>query len=354
MVSEAEVLSALKSVIDPELKIDVVSMGMIKDLDVSGGRVRFTLELTTPACPYNSQIEQQVRSTVESLPGVRSVEIRVTARVLSSKRASITDTQVPLPGVKNVVAVASGKGGVGKSTVAVNLAVAWAEAGASVGLLDADIYGPTIPRFIPITTMPSMSGKKLIPALTDFDVRVMSLGLLVQGDVPLIWRGPLVGGAVKQMLAEVEWGDLDYLVVDLPPGTGDASLTLAQMTPISGVVIVTTPQDAATKIAAKSLRMFMQLNVRILGLIENMSYYVCSHCGNRSDIFGADGARRLAEEYGVPLLGQIPLDPMIRESADAGTPLIKVHPDSQTAQSIRAIARQLAGRLSVLAVGKHG
>lgn len=350
MVKEEEVLAALRRVIDPELRLDIVSMGMIKDLSVRDGDVSFTLELTTPACPFNSQIEKQVRETVSSLPGVKSLDMRVTARVWSGKKG--LPGQVQIPGVKNIIAVASGKGGVGKSTFAVNMSLALAETGAATGLLDADIYGPTIPKLIRELTIPDGGGEKIRPALGPLGLKLMSIGLIIRDDTPVIWRGPLVAGAVRQLLTDVEWGDLDYLVIDLPPGTGDASLTLAQSIPLTGVVIITTPQDAAVTIAMKALRMFKQLNVEILGIVENMSYFRCPRCGEKSHIFGEGGARAAAVKTGAPFLGQIPIETDVRAMGDEGTPIVISRPNSEAARAMRDIARAVAGRVSVLAAGR--
>ncbi len=345
-VTEDSVLKALRRVIDPELKVDVVSMGMIKDLKVQDGRVSFTLVLTTPACPFNEQITRQVREAVESIPGVKSVDMKVTANVPSTRRTVMN--QLDMPGLKNAVAVASGKGGVGKSSIALNLALALAESGAKTGLLDADIYGPTIPKLLKNVSFPRVEGNKILPAIGPMGLKVMSIGLLITDDTPVIWRGPLVANAVRQMLSEIEWGELDYLVVDLPPGTGDASLTLAQSIPLTGVIIVTTPQVAAVTIAMKALRMFEKLGVPIIGIVENMSYYVCHKCGERAYIFGNSGGRMAAEQVGVPFLGEIPIIPEIRLGSDEGEPVILTHPRSEAANILRQIAKNVAGRISVL------
>lgn len=346
--SEREVLEALKTVKDPELGMDIVSMGMIKDVRVRNGEVAFTLELTTPACPFNSQIEQMAKDAVEKIPGVRSVKMSVTARV----REGWAGQRMPinLPGIKNVIAVGSGKGGVGKTTVATNLAVALSESGAAVGILDADIYGSSLTRFIRDLRFGVQKSGKLHPAEGPLGLRIMSMGLIVPDDTPVIWRGPLVGGAVRQMLVEVEWGELDYLVVDLPPGTGDAPLTLAQTIPITGAIIVTTPQHASLDIAMKSLRMFQKLGVEILGILENMSYYVCPDCGRTEYIFGREGGSKVAESLGIPLLAQIPILPSLRENSDNGTPALISDPNSSAAEAFRSLARKVAASLSVAAI----
>ncbi|MDT7859369.1 MAG: Mrp/NBP35 family ATP-binding protein [Candidatus Calditenuis sp.] len=350
--SEKEVLDALRKVRDPELGADVVSMGMIKDLRVEGGRVYFTLELTTPACPFNEQLKEEVLRAARSVRGVTDVSMEVRSRVPTTRPQS--PNMVPIPGVKNVVAVASGKGGVGKSTIAVNLAAALSLMGAKTGLLDADVYGPTIPRFIRDYRVPLMRGKdkKVEPAVGPNGLKLISLGMMVEDDTPIIWRGPLVGSAVRQLLFDVDWGELDYLIVDLPPGTGDAPLTLAQSVPMSGVVIVTTPQQAAVAIAMKALRMFQKLGVPIIGIVENMSYLKCEHCSNVIRVFGESWARRAALEAGVPLLGEVPMDREILEGSESGVPIVLSNPDSDASKALIDVARRVAGRVSVLAVGR--
>ncbi|MDW8434933.1 MAG: Mrp/NBP35 family ATP-binding protein [Candidatus Caldarchaeum sp.] len=345
MIDEQTVLKALRTVIDPDLKIDIVSLGMIKDLVVSDGKVKFTLELTTPACPYNKSIEESTRSAVESLPGVKSVEMKVTARVWSAKPVG-----GGFPNVKNIVAVASGKGGVGKTTVAINLACSLALMGAKVGLVDADIYGPTIPKIVKIVQPPRLTeNKKVEPARIMLGIKVMSLGLFVDESTAVIWRGPLVASAVKQLLTDAEWGELDYLVVDLPPGTGDASLTLAQTMPLTGVVIVTTPQQAAAVIAAKALQMFRRLGIQIIGVVENMSYYVCPGCGRESRLFGASVTDEMAKQLDVEILGRIPLTSEVSVFYDEGKPIVLANPSSPASKAFTEAAKNIAARISVLA-----
>ncbi len=350
--SEKEVLDALRKVRDPELGVDVVSMGMIKDLRVEGGSVHFTLELTTPACPFNEQLKEEVLRAVRSVKGVTDVSMEVRSRVPAMRPQSPSIT--PVPGVKNVIAVASGKGGVGKSTIAVNLAAALSLMGARTGLLDADVYGPTIPRFIRDYRVPMMRGKdrKVEPAVGPNGLKLISLGMMVDDDTPIIWRGPLVGSAIRQLIFDVDWGELDYLIVDLPPGTGDAPLTLAQSVPMSGVVIVTTPQQAAVAIAMKALRMFQKLGVPIIGIVENMSYTRCDQCGNVIRLFGESWARRAALEAGVPLLGEVPMDRTILEGSESGVPVVLSNPGSEASRVLIDVARRVAGRVSVLAVGR--
>ncbi|RMF30772.1 MAG: iron-sulfur cluster carrier protein ApbC, partial [Candidatus Nitrosothermus koennekii] len=292
MVTVDEVMNALRSVIDPELKKDIVSMGMIKDLSIDGNKVKFTLELTTPACPFNSDIEEEVRNKMKEL-GV-DLDMKVTARVIEGRAVEMSEL---LTGVKNVIAVASGKGGVGKSTVAVNLAVALAKTGAKVGLLDADIYGPSVPLMLGLEPgLTADENGKIIPQEV-YGMKVMSMGLAPQqGEQNVgIWRGPIISGIIKQFLTDVNWGELDYLIVDLPPGTGDAPLTLAQTIPITGVVVVTTPQNAAMNIALKAALMFKKLGIPIIGVVENMSYFICPHCNEKTYVFGAADEQKIID-----------------------------------------------------------
>jgi ATP-binding protein involved in chromosome partitioning len=339
------VLAVLAAIEDPDLHRDVVSLGMIKDLDVSGdGRVRFTFELTTPACPVRDRFQTMARDLVGSIPGVTGVELKMTANVRAAFNGH-SPTQA-IPGVKHTIAVASGKGGVGKSTVAVNLAAALRDSGATVGVLDADIYGPSVPSMLGVTDQPKLQEQKLVP-LEAFGLKVMSIGLLAGADKAMVWRGPMVSRAIEQMLTDVRWGELDYLVVDLPPGTGDASLTLAQAIPLTGVAVVCTPQEAALRIAVKALQMFRGLNVTPLGLVENMSWFVCGRCSEEHFIFDHGGAERAAQRLGVPYLGAIPLEKAIREEADAGSPVVLSRPDTAGAKAFRSVASAVAARISV-------
>lgn len=345
MVREEDVLKALSTVKDPELHRDLVSLGMVKEIKVSGGHVAMTLELTTPACPLRAQIEEETRAAVKRIPGVEEIAITMTASVRKTPAG-----RQAVPGVKHIIAIGSGKGGVGKSTITVNLAVALAQAGAQVGLLDSDIYGPSIPMMMGVHRQPEVVRQRMIPPM-NFGVKLMSLGfLLPDHTAPVVWRGPMVAQAVKQMLMEVEWGELDYLLADLPPGTGDAALTLAQSIPLSGGVIVMTPQDVAIQIATKTLNMFRTLKVPILGIIENMSYLLCPHCGKPVEIFGHGGGRKASQRLEVPFLGEIPLDPDLRVGADAGRPILIERPDSPVAEVFRRVAGNLAGRISVEAL----
>lgn len=344
MPSREDVLAALSAIKDPDLGRDVVSLGMIKDLVIEGGRVTFTFELTTPACPVRDQFQTTARRLVESLPGVTSVDLKMTANVRSGFAARRAAQVVP--GVKHVIAIGSGKGGVGKSTVAVNVAASLQLAGARVGLLDADVYGPSVPGMLGVTAEPKVVEQKLVP-LEAYGLRFMSIGLLAGADKAMVWRGPMVSRAVEQMLTDVSWGELDYLVVDLPPGTGDVPLTLAQSIALSGVAIVCTPQDAALKIAVKALQMFRGLNVQALGLIENMSWFVCGRCNEEHHIFDHGQAELAAKRLGVPYLGGVPLEAAIRQEADAGAPVVVSRPDTAGAQALSNVTSAIAARIAV-------
>src|SRR6187200_1435240 len=345
MVSVDMVLSSLKKVVDPELHKDIVSMGMIKDLTINDGRVAFTLELTTPACPFNSDIEQDVRNAIANL-GVKELDLKVTARVMEGRAISADEL---LPGVKNILAVASGKGGVGKTTVSVNLAIALAKTGANVGLLDADIYGPSVPLMLGLRASPEVINNKIQPPVSE-GVKVISMGFFYeQSQQAGIYRGPIVSGIVKQFLTDVNWGDLDYLIIDLPPGTGDAPLTIAQTIPITGILVVTTPQDVAMNVAVKAIGMFNKLNVPIIGVIENMSYLECQHCNNRISIFGTGGGQKVSDQFNVPFVGEIPLHEQIMSASDSGNPVSISEPNNNQAILFDKIARTVAGRISIIA-----
>jgi ATP-binding protein involved in chromosome partitioning len=342
--TEQQVLTALATIVDPDLGRDVVSLGMIKDLRISdAGEVGFTFELTTPACPVRDRFKTQAQEAVGALPGVASVDVKMTANV---RPGFMRQASEMLPGVRQTIAVASGKGGVGKSTVAVNLAAALRQSGARVGLLDADIYGPSVPGLTGVREQPKVVDQKLVP-LQAYGLSLMSMGFLGGADKAMIWRGPMVSRAIQQMMSDVTWGELDYLVIDLPPGTGDASLTIAQSVPLTGVVIVATPQDLALDIAVKALQMFRSLNVTPLGLVENMSWYVCPDCGHEHHVFGHGGAERAAQRLGVPFLGGIPLHEDVRVEADGGSPIVVSRPDSPAAKAFRALAEQVAARTSI-------
>jgi ATP-binding protein involved in chromosome partitioning len=347
MVTVDQVLSSLKKVVDPELHKDIVSMGMIKDLVITDGKVSFTLELTTPACPFNDDIEQDVRTAISSI-GVEDLDLRITARVMEGRAISMDEL---IPDVKNIIAVASGKGGVGKTTIAVNLALALARSGAKTGLLDADVYGPSVPLMLGAEEAPQVLNNKIQPPTVE-GIKVISMGFFYeQSQQAGIYRGPIVSGIVKQFLTDVQWGSLDYLIIDLPPGTGDAPLTMAQTIPVTGIIIVTTPQDVAMNVAVKALGMFSKLNVPIVGVIENMSYFQCPHCSERINIFGEGGGRKISEKFDIPFLGEIPLFPQIMEGSDKGKPVIISDPNSIQANALRKMASITAGRISVIAAG---
>jgi len=351
VISEEQILNALRAVNDPDLRRDIVSLGFVKDVRIDGGEIAFKVELTTPACPVKDMLRDEAVAVVRAIPGVTSVEVEMTAQVRAEQRIG------PLiPGVKHVIAVASGKGGVGKSTVSCNLAVALAQTGATVGLLDADIYGPTIPMMMGATEDPAFDGKMLHPVMTH-GVGVMSIGFFLEPDKAVVWRGPMIGKALTQFLGEVDWGALDYLIVDLPPGTGDAPMSLAQLIPLTGVVVVMTPQDVAQQIANKSILMFRMLEqstnraIPILGVVENMSGFVCPTCGTETQLFSKGGGERAAETLGVPFLGAVPLDPTICVSGDMGTPALLVAPESKQADAFRRIAGSVAARVSTITLG---
>ncbi len=348
VITQEQVLAALRTVYDPDLHKDLVTLGMIKNIVISGPKLAFTVELTTPACPLKAEIERMCREAVEAIPGVADIEIEMTANVRANTGRGIPQQQA-LPGVKNIVAVASGKGGVGKSTVSANIACALAQMGAKVGLMDADIYGPSIPIIMGLEDAhPQVDDKKekLIP-VERYGVKVISMGFLQPSGSAVIWRGPMVAKAVQQFLRDVEWGEIDYLIVDLPPGTGDAQLTLAQAIPLSGAVVVMTPQDLAAAVAVKAVSMFKRLDVPILGIVENMSYFLCPTCNSRHHIFSHGGGQQAAEALDVPFFGGIPLAADIGSEADEGTPSVVIHPDGPYAQVFREIAERVAQAVSI-------
>ena len=346
-ITKEQVLDALKSVMDPDLNRDVVSLGFIKELQIEGGRVSFIMELTTPACPLKEQLKTSVEQAVRGIAGVSEVQVEVTSKVSMHR---IQMEEEILPGVRNIVAIASGKGGVGKSTVCVSLAVALARTGARVGLLDTDIYGPSIPIMMGVKEQPELKEQKLIP-ISRYGVKLMSIGFLISEDTPLIWRGPMVMKAVEQLLMDVDWGELDYLMIDLPPGTGDVQLTLAQKVPMTGVVIVTTPQDVALLDVVRGISMFKKLNVPILGIIENMSFFQCPHCGERTEIFSHGGGEAASRKLEVPFLGEVPIDLKTRTGGDTGRPVVIDDPESGQSKIFMKIAEQMAARISTLSIG---
>jgi ATP-binding protein involved in chromosome partitioning len=343
-VEQAAVLEALKVVRDPDLQRDIVSLGFVKDVAVADGRVSFTIELTTPACPVKDQMRDQARAAVLELPGVASVDVTMTARVREAVGAEAG--RQPLEGVKNVIAVGAGKGGVGKTTVAVNLAIALSKCGGRVGVIDGDIYGPNVPIMLGLKTQLTTDGQKIIPA-EKYGLQVISMGFLTQDDAPIIWRGPMLHGALQQFFREVRWTDLDYLVIDLPPGTGDVALSLSQTVPVAGAILVTTPQQVSLADTRRAVAMYRKLNIPPLGLIENMSHFVCRNCGHESDLFGHGGGEQLAREMDVPFIGRIPIQQSIREGSDAGVPLMIGDPDSPGARAFMAAAEQMAAQVSI-------
>ncbi len=343
-LTQDAVLEALSNVNDPDLNKDLVTLNMIRNLEIEGKNVGFTIMLTTPACPMKDRMKNEAYEAVSAIEGVESVDIKMDADVPNDGRNRGL-LNVP---VRNAIAIASGKGGVGKSTVSVNIAVALAQSGARVGLLDADIYGPNIPTMMGVTQLPPATSEKLIPA-ESYGVQLMSIGFLVKPNQPLIWRGPMLHSAIRQFLTDVAWDELDYLIIDLPPGTGDAQLSLTQSLPLSGGVIVTLPQQVSLDDALRGLEMFRQLNVPILGVVENMSYLELAD-GTRMDVFGTGGGEKLASETGVPFIGAIPMDPSVRIGGDAGYPVILSHPESPVAQALKMVAEDLAAKVSVAAM----
>lgn len=346
------VLEILRPVQDPELGKSLVELNMIRNIKIDGGKVSFTLVLTTPACPLREFIVEDCQKAVKQLPGVEGVEVEVTAE--TPKQKGLPDRQ-GIEGVKNILAISSGKGGVGKSTIAVNVAVALAQLGAKVGLLDADIYGPNDPTMLGLADAKVMvtkgpQGDILEPAF-NYGVKLVSMAFLIDKDQPVIWRGPMLNGIIRQFLYQVQWGDLDYLIVDMPPGTGDAQLTMAQAVPMAGAVIVTTPQTVALLDSRKGLKMFQQLGVPVLGIVENMSYFIPPDMPDKQyDIFGSGGGEKTAAELGVPLLGRVPLEIPLREGGDGGVPIVVGQPDSASAKELKAIAQRIAGKVSVAAL----
>ena len=352
VVTEAQVLAALQTVQDPDLHKDLVTLNMIKNVKICEGNVAFTVELTTPACPMKERIERDCRDAVGQIPGITHIKISMTANVVAKRPMG----GKVIPGVKHVIAIASGKGGVGKSTVSVNLAVALAQTGAKVGLMDADIYGPTVPIMMGLdeeqleqtgVRMPDGNVVAKIAPLSRHGVSTVSMGYLVEAGQPVVWRGPMLAKVVNQFLNDVVWGDLDYLLVDLPPGTGDVTMSLSEAIPLSGAVIVMTPQDVASSIAVKSLRAFQKLNVPILGIVENMSYFVAPDTGKHYHIFGHGGGQEAAEELRVPFLGEVPLEIATRQGSDDGEPVLITYPDSEQSKIFREIAGNLARQISI-------
>ncbi len=340
---EQAVLDALRNVKDPDLHRDIVSLNFVKNLRVEGRKASVTIELTTPACPAKKDMERQARELILKVDGIHEVDIRMTATVTAG--GARPDKQ-GIPGVKNIIAVGSGKGGVGKSTITVNLAVALAESGAKVGLLDADVYGPNVPLMMGISGRPHAIDNRIQP-LSRYGVDVMSMGFLATDDTPLIWRGPMLHSVIQQFIRQVNWGELDYLLIDLPPGTGDVQLTLTQTVPLMGAIVVSTPQDVALQDARKAILMFRQVRVEILGIIENMSYFQCPNCDTRTDIFSHGGGSATASKYGVPFLGEVPLDVSVRQGGDVGKPIVLDGAKSPAGRVLAQIASNVAAQVSI-------
>jgi ATP-binding protein involved in chromosome partitioning len=348
-LTKEEILESIKTVKDPDLHRDIVSLGMVKDVEIQGGKVSVHVELTTPACPLKDQIKGEVEKAVAALDGVEGVEVTMSSNV---RRGPSLLTQGTPPGIKNVIAVASGKGGVGKTTVCVNLAIALSRSGARVGLMDADIYGPNVPLMvgIPRDKRPNVSPDEKIIPIEAYGLKVISMGVLVPAEAPMIWRGPMLHSAVTQFLQKVDWGELDYLLVDLPPGTGDVQLSLVQTVSVTGAVMVTTPQEVALMDVRKGIAMFEKTQVPILGIVENMSAFVCPLCRKETPIFSQGGGKREAEKLEVPFLGEIPIDPRVREGGDAGKPIVVADPDSPASKQFMAAAGVLAQQVSIVDV----
>jgi ATP-binding protein involved in chromosome partitioning len=343
-LNEEAVLGALKAVRDPDLNRDIVSLKFIKNLAIDGGKVSFAIELTTPACPVKDQMREQARAAVAALPGVTAVDILMTAQVRAT--ATADGNKAPVPGVKNIIAVGAGKGGVGKTTVAVNLAIALSKSGGRVAMIDGDIYGPNVPIMLGIQTQLTTDGQKIVPA-DQYGIQLVSMAFLTGDDAPVIWRGPMLHGVVQQFFREVRWDRVDYLIVDMPPGTGDVALSLSQTVPVSGAVVVTTPQTVSIADTRRAVRMYQKLNVPVLGLVENMSHFVCPGCGVESDIFGKGGGELLAGELAIPFLGRVPIYEPIRIGGDTGVPITIGEPQSAAARAFRSAAEQLAAQLSI-------
>jgi len=346
-VTEEAVLNALRTIIDPDLRKDIVTLGFVRDLAISEGDVSFRIVLTTPACPVKEEMEGMARESVQVLPGVANVNVTMDAEVPQGRGIK---NNIAIPGVRNIIAVSSGKGGVGKSTVAVNLAVALAADGASVGIMDADVYGPNIPLMLGTGyDQPEIVNNQLKP-IEAHGVKMISMAVLVPPDKPMILRGPMLHGVVRQFLSDVNWGELDYLIVDMPPGTGDVQLSLAQLVPVQGAVLVTTPQEVSLSDVRRAVKMFEQVNVPVLGVVENMSYFIAPDTGTKYEIFGKGGGQKLADEYGLNFLGQVPLGMEVREGGDKGVPVVVAHPESPQAAAFRKVAEEVARQVSIEAM----
>jgi ATP-binding protein involved in chromosome partitioning len=345
-VTKEQIEEALKGYVEPHMNKDLVSAKAVKGIDIDGGKVKVRVELGFPAKGVHDTIAGAAKAAVETVEGVDSAEVAVSSKIAAH---AVQKSLKPIDNVKNIIAVASGKGGVGKSTVAVNLALALSAEGATVGVLDADIYGPSQPRMLGISGKPESKDGKSLEPMHSYHLQTMSIGFLIDEETPMIWRGPMVTQALEQLLNDTNWSTLDYLVIDLPPGTGDIQLTLAQKVPVAGAIIVTTPQDIALLDARKGFKMFEKVEVPVLGIVENMSTHICSNCGHEEPIFGSGGGAEMAEQYGVDLLGQLPLDIRIREEADSGKPTVVADPECRISQEYRTIARKSAAKLALQA-----
>jgi len=342
-VTKEQVLSALRDVQDPDLHKDIVTLGFVKDVRIEGTEVDFTVELTTPACPVKDELKAEAEGKVAALEGVTAARAEMTANV--STRGGFGRQSIP--GIRNIVAVGAGKGGVGKTTTAVNLAVALSQQGARVGLLDGDVYGPNIPQMLGLSGAPEVVGENRILPPEALGIKVISMGMLVPPDQPIIWRGPMLHGAVQQFMREVEWGELDYLVVDLPPGTGDVALSMAQSVPMAGAVVVTTPQGVAVSDVRKAVGMFRQLNIPVLGVIENMSTFVCPHCSEETEIFGSGGGAQMSRDLDIPFLGDVPIDTRVRSGGDEGRPIVSAAPEAPAAKAFISLSSKVAAQISI-------
>jgi len=339
------VLNALRVVVDPDLRKDIVSLGFVKDLAIADGRASFTIELTTPACPVKDQMRDQATQAVRAL-GFADVQVQMSAKVRSA--AAVESNRPPVAGVRNIIAVGAGKGGVGKTTVAVNLALSLARCGSRVGLLDGDVYGPNVPIMMGLNTQLGTDGNRIVPA-EKYGLQVVSIGFLTNDDAPIIWRGPMLHQVVQQFVRDVAWKDLDYLIIDMPPGTGDIALSLSQTVPVAGSIVVTTPQQVSLADSRRAVRMYQKLNIPTLGIVENMSYYTCPNCHFETDLFGHGGGEGLATDLEIPFLGRLPIYQPIREGSDTGVPLIVAEPASPAAKAFLTVAERAAAQISIAA-----
>jgi len=349
-ISEQQVLDALRVVRDPDLHKDIVTLNFVKSVRIDGPRIAVTIELTTPACPVKDLLRDQAHAAIAALPGVAAVDVTMTAQVRTANRPE-QGPRTPIDGVRNVIAVGAGKGGVGKTTLSVNLAVALAQRGSRVALLDADVYGPNVPIMLGLKTQLEADGEKIRPA-EKYGLQVVSVGFMTQDDAPIIWRGPMLHGAIQQFFRDVKWNDVDYLIVDMPPGTGDVALSLSQTVPVAGAVVVTTPQAVSLADTTRAIKMYQKLNIPVIGLVENMSHFACTACGHESDIFGKGGGERLAADMAVPFLGRVPIYEPVRAGGDNGRPIVLAEPDSPAALAMFGAAERIAQQVSIAAYGK--